>query len=152
MAENNAYAMGLPVYDSSKIKSCLERVNLHLGWYANRSDKEKDKIFSVVKNSPDLEMVRRFEEKYDVRMIGITECGQSLHINVYSCTTGKTLVDGLKIKDSRTSKTVQHLGMSIADLIMERSKMDEVKPYITQQMLSVACKTRYNLEKKLVFA
>lgn len=139
----------METYDPVKLKKLLGRVNTHIDWYNRQSEYKKTKIFGVVEGNPDDEMIRRFEEYHGVKIIGVAECGQNLHLTLYSPNLNQILAEGTKLKSSQTSTTVQHLGITIADKVISRSKEEEFKPYITQGMVNIAARTKYTLEKKM---
>lgn len=140
----------LASYEPAKLKKFLARVNTHIDWYKDQSEKTQEKIFDVVEDNPNREMIRRFENYHGVKIIGIAECGQNLHLTLYSPSLNQVLAEGTKIKNSQTSTTVQNLGMSIADVVIERAKQKEFQPYITLQMVNTAARTKYTLERKMV--
>lgn len=140
----------METYDPTKLKKLLSRVNAHIDWYNGQPEYKKAKIFGVVEENPNDEMIRRFENYHDVKIIGIAECGQNLHLTLYDPNLDKILLDCTKLKNSQTSTTVQNLGISIAEKVMARSKEEGFKSYITQQMVNTAARTKYTLERKMI--
>jgi len=139
----------LATYEPADLKKKLQAVNMHLDWYNSQDENSRKQIFQIVKNNPNLEMIRRFEDYYGVKIIGVAECGKSLHLRVYSPITDQILNDGIKIRGSQTSTTVQYLGMSIADVVIERSKQSEFQKYISGEIVNIAARTKTTLGRKV---
>jgi len=148
-SESKKKSTVLAIYEPADLKKKLRVVNMQLHWYNKQDEKRKAEIFKTVENDPDREMIRRLEKYHGVTVVGVAECSKSLHLRIYNPSTNQVLNDGIKINGSQTSTTVQYLGMSIADVVMERARQPQYKIHISDEIINIAARTKTTLGRKV---